>query len=250
MRPRRSSTSTSATSSIPPELRENARRARGGTRAAGCPRSSSSATCAARCTATRRGPPTGTTRSRRWPRPRRAAATRYLCLTDHSHYLRGPRLEAQWKEIEAVNARLEPFRVLRGIEVNIRADGSLDVHDDDARRARLGRRLDPHGVRPEPDRAHPRRDRQPARRLHRPPDRPQDPQAARRRLDIERIVERAVETGTALEINSQPDRLDMRDTHARLAGEAGVLIPVTTDAHEVEALGTRSSASARHAARG
>ena len=56
-------------------------------------------------------------------------------------------------------------------------------------------------------------------------------------VDVERVVARAVETGTALEINSQPDRLDMRDTHARLAGEAGVLIPVNTDAHEVPALG-------------
>jgi DNA polymerase (family 10) len=55
-------------------------------------------------------------------------------------------------------------------------------------------------------------------------------------LDVERIVERAAETGTALEINSQPNRLDLRDTHARLAGEAGVLVPVTTDAHSVEAL--------------
>jgi DNA polymerase (family 10) len=46
-----------------------------------------------------------------------------------------------------------------------------------------------------------------------------------------------VETGTALEINSQPDRLDMRDAHARLAAEAGVKIPITTDAHSVGALG-------------
>jgi DNA polymerase (family 10) len=51
------------------------------------------------------------------------------------------------------------------------------------------------------------------------------------------VVERAAETGTALEINSQPDRLDLRDTHARLAGEAGVRIPVNTDAHSTAALG-------------
>ena len=43
--------------------------------------------------------------------------------------------------------------------------------------------------------------------------------------------------GTFLEINSQPDRLDLRDAHARLAAEAGVTIPVSTDAHEVSALG-------------
>ena len=41
-------------------------------------------------------------------------------------------------------------------------------------------------------------------------------------VDIERVVEKALETGTFLEINAQPDRLDLRDAHARLAGEAGV----------------------------
>ena len=56
-------------------------------------------------------------------------------------------------------------------------------------------------------------------------------------MDVERVVAHAVETKTALEINSQPDRLDMRDTHARLAGEAGVRIPITTDAHSIGALG-------------
>ena len=58
-------------------------------------------------------------------------------------------------------------------------------------------------------------------------------------IDVERVVGRAVETGTALEIDSQPDRLDMRDVHARLAGEAGVLVPITTDAHSTAALGYR-----------
>ena len=55
-------------------------------------------------------------------------------------------------------------------------------------------------------------------------------------IDVERVIARAAETGTALEINSQPDRLDMRDVHARLAGEAGVRIPITTDAHSAKAL--------------
>ena len=54
----------------------------------------------------------------------------FLCITDHSHYLRGGRLEAQWKEIEELNGRMSRFKVLRGIEANIRADGSLDVDDD------------------------------------------------------------------------------------------------------------------------
>jgi DNA polymerase (family 10) len=53
---------------------------------------------------------------------------------------------------------------------------------------------------------------------------------------VETIVERAVATGTAVEINSQPDRLDLRDVHARLAGEAGATIVVSSDAHRTDAL--------------
>jgi DNA polymerase (family X) len=160
----------------------------------------------------------------------------YLCLTDHSHYLRGGRLEAQWEEIEAVNGRIARFRILRGIEVNIRADGSLDVADE---------------ILAELDwviaSLHTAFDRSPTERILGAIESPHvdciGHLTGRRILkrpgadvDLERIVERAAETGTALEINSQPDRLDMRDTHARLAGEAGVLVPVVTDAHSTRAL--------------
>jgi DNA polymerase (family X) len=55
-------------------------------------------------------------------------------------------------------------------------------------------------------------------------------------IDLERVLAKASETGTFLEINSQPDRLDLRDVNARLAGEAGVPIVVSSDAHEVRAL--------------
>ena len=162
---------------------------------------------------------------------------KYLCLTDHSHYLRETRLEAQWKEIAAVNARVKPFRILRGIEVNIRADGSLDVDDD------VLAQLDWVVAS-----VHTAFDRSPTERILGAIDNPHvdciGHLTGRRILtrpgadvDIERIVERAAETRTALEINAQPDRLDMRDTHARLAGEAGVLIPITTDAHSTSALG-------------
>ena len=161
---------------------------------------------------------------------------RFLCLTDHSHYLRDGRLESQWKEIDAVNVVVKPFRVLRGIEANIRADGSLDVPDDvlaqlDWVVASL----------------HTSFDRSPTERILGAIDNPNvdciGHLTGRRLLkrtgaevDVERVVERAAETGTALEINSQADRLDMRDTHARLAGEAGVRIPITTDAHSIGAL--------------
>ena len=161
---------------------------------------------------------------------------RFICITDHSHYLREGRLEAQWKEIADVNSRIAGIRVLRGIELNIRADGSLDVVDD---------------VLAELDwvvaSLHTSFDRSPTERILGAMDNPHvdcighlTGRRLRKRegapVDVERVVERAVATGTALEINSQPDRLDLRDTHARLAGEAGVKIPINTDAHSVGAL--------------
>ncbi len=160
----------------------------------------------------------------------------YLALTDHSHYLREDRMERQWEEVATLNEQLAPFRILRGVEVNIRADGTLDVPDETL--AQLDWVVAS---------LHQAFDRTPTERLLAAIDNPHvdcigHPTArklnrrAGAEVDIARVVERAAETGTALEINSQPDRLDLRDTHARLAGEAGAWLCVDTDAHEVRAL--------------
>ena len=168
-----------------------------------------------------------------------AAAARgyeFLCLTDHSHYLREGRIEAQWLEIEAVNAKLDPFRVLRGVEANITARGEVDVPDE------LLAQLDWVVAS-----LHTSLDRSPTERVLAAIENPHvdcighltGRRISRRPgadLDLDRVVARAVETRTALEINSQPDRLDMRDVHARLAGAAGVMIPIDTDAHSTGAL--------------
>ena len=164
---------------------------------------------------------------------------RFLALTDHSHYLREGRMESQWREIDEVNARVKPFKVLRGVEANIRADGAIDVDDE------LLAELDWVVAS-----LHHAFDKSPTERILAAIDHPHvdcighlTGRKLNRRagadVDIEQVVTRAVETKTALEINSQPDRLDMRDVHARLAGEAGVRIPVTTDAHSTGALGYR-----------
>jgi DNA polymerase (family 10) len=169
-----------------------------------------------------------------------AAAARgyeFLCLTDHSHYLRDGRIQAQWKEVDKVNTKVAPFRILRGVEANITAAGVVDMPDE---------------ILAELDwvvaSLHTSLDRSPTERVLAAIDNPNvdcighltGRRLSRRpgaHLDLEKVVARAVETGTALEINSQPDRLDMRDVHARLAGAAGVLIPVNTDAHSTSALG-------------
>jgi DNA polymerase (family X) len=161
----------------------------------------------------------------------------FLAVTDHSHYLREGRLRAQWEEIEALNERLAPFRLIRGIEANIRADASVDVADEDLAAcdwviASL----------------HTSFDRNPTERVLAAMENPHVDcigHLTARRISrragadvaVERIVEKALETGTFLEINSQPDRLDLRDTHARLAGEAGLKLAISSDGHRVEALG-------------
>ena len=55
-------------------------------------------------------------------------------------------------------------------------------------------------------------------------------------LDLDRVIAKGLETNTFLEINSQPDRLDLRDTHAKRAGEAGLMLAISTDSHELGAL--------------
>ena len=160
----------------------------------------------------------------------------YLALTDHAHYLRDGRLERQAEEVAGLNGRLAPFRILHGVEVSIRADGTLDLADEALARLDWVVASVHHG-----------HDRSPTERILAALDHPHVDcighltgrrlnRRAGAEVDVERVVEHAVATGTALEINSQPDRLDMRDTHARLAGEAGARITVSTDAHSAGAL--------------
>jgi DNA polymerase (family X) len=166
----------------------------------------------------------------------RGRGYRYLAITDHSHYLREGRLEAQWEEIAAVQARVKPLRLLRGIEANIRADGTVDVPDETLGACEWVMAS-----------LHSAFDRSPTERVLAAMENPHvdcighlTGRKLNRRgpadIDVERVIEKAVETGTFLEINSQPDRLDLRDVHARAAAEAGVLVAVSTDAHEAAAL--------------
>jgi DNA polymerase (family X) len=162
----------------------------------------------------------------------RARGYAYYAVTDHP---RGS-LAEQDLEIDALNERLKPFKILKGIEVNIRIDGSLSLPDDVlAERDWVMASL------------HAAFDRNPTERVLTAMENPHvdciGHLTARKinirppaDVDIERVVAKALETATLLEINAQPNRLDLRDTHARLAGEAGVKIAVNTDAHQLSAL--------------
>src|SRR5213595_206005 len=160
----------------------------------------------------------------------------YLAITDHSHYLREGRLETQAREIDALQGQLGRFRLLKGIEVNIRADGTLDVDDEtlacrDWVVASLHTAFDKNPTeRVVAAMANPHVDcigHLTARKINRrgPAD-----------IDLGRVFEAAPATKTFLEINSQPDRLDLRDAHARAAAEAGVLLAISSDAHSARAL--------------
>jgi DNA polymerase (family 10) len=162
----------------------------------------------------------------------RARGYKYYAVTDHP---RGT-LAEQDEEIDQLNERLNPFRILKGIEVNIRIDGSLSLPVEVlAKRDWVIASL--HGA----------FDRDPTERILAAMDTPHVHcigHLTARKINIrkpadvnfETVVAKAVETGTFLEINAQPNRLDIRDTHARVAGEAGVKIAVNTDAHQLSAL--------------
>jgi DNA polymerase (family X) len=170
----------------------------------------------------------------------------YLAICDHTKSVRVvPGLGAddvreQAEEIGEANERLAPFRILRGIECDILRDGTLDLPDDvlgelDWVQASLhaGQRRPREEVTKQVIEAmrnpHVSALSHPTGRLigHRPEN----------ALDLERAIEVAIETGTALEVNGLPNRLDLRDEYVRLAVEAGASIVVSTDAHSVQGLG-------------
>jgi DNA polymerase (family X) len=169
----------------------------------------------------------------------RGLGRRYLAVCDHAKRLKDGRLERQAQEIAALNEQVRGIQVLSGVEVDIRADGSLDMPDEtlaerdwvmasihsgfDKPREELTRRLAAAMENPHVDCiGHPT-----GRKINR---------RDAYEIDFEAVLEKAVETGTFLEINSQPDRLDLTDNHARAAAEAGVMLVISTDAHRLHEL--------------
>jgi DNA polymerase (family 10) len=169
----------------------------------------------------------------------------YLAICDHTPNVRVvPGLDAealrrQGAEIDAANERLAPFRVLRGVEVDILRDGSLDLPDEmlteldwvqlslHAGQREAGRALT---ARVTEAMRHPavRCLSHPKGRIlnHRPPN----------ALDLEEVIEVALQHGVALEVNGLPSRLDLAPPDVRLAVEARVPVVVSTDAHSVAGL--------------
>jgi DNA polymerase (family X) len=169
----------------------------------------------------------------------------YLAICDHTRAvsvvpgLDADDLRRQAEEIAAANEELGPFRILRGVECDILPDGSLDLPDDALAEldwVQISVHAGQRGSREELTRRVVEAMRHPAARcLSHPTGRlinVRPPNA----LDLERVLEVALETGVALEVNGLPDRLDLRDEHVRRAVEAGVPVVCSTDAHSVPGL--------------
>lgn len=175
----------------------------------------------------------------------RAMGHEYLAVTDHgprvtmAHGLDARRLRAQAKRIDRLNARLEGLTLLKGVEVDILKDGRLDLPDKvlaemDVVVCSLHYHLDlPRDQQTE--RVLRAMERPHAHILGHPTGRLLG-QREGARLDMGRVLDAAAEQGWFVEIDSQPDRLDLTDAHARMAKERGVKVAIDTDAHSVDHL--------------
>jgi DNA polymerase (family X) len=172
----------------------------------------------------------------------------YMVISDHSKSLAmtggldAYRLREQWKEIDEVRARHPEIRILRAMEVDILGDGSLDLEDEmlaglDLVLVSLHSRLDLPAA-------------QQTERVLRALEHPEvnvfchpTGRLINRRkpaeFDVETMLRRAAELGVAVEMNCSPHRLDLKDTHARLARELGCRIVIDTDSHRTSELALR-----------
>ena len=169
----------------------------------------------------------------------------YIAVTDHSvgrgvaRGLSVERLLRQREEIQELDRSVKGITVLQGAEVDIRADGTLDFPDEvlagldvvtASVHSSMGQDEETMTNRILKVIQNPHVDiigHLTCRLLgHRPPV----------ALNIEKVLRAAAETKTALEINSQPERLDLKDVHIRQARDLGVMMVINTDAHWVHQL--------------
>jgi DNA polymerase (family X) len=164
----------------------------------------------------------------------------YLAICDHTpnvgvvHGLSTDELRRQGEEIARANDELAPFRILRGVECDIRADGSLDVEDavlDELEWVQLSLHAGQRRPREELTAIVTEAMRHPSvRALSHPKGRILNhrPENA---LDLDEVFTVARETGVAVEVNGLPDRLDLSAVHVGEALAAGVDLVLNSDSH-------------------
>ena len=169
----------------------------------------------------------------------------YIAITDHSRHLTvangldGKRLMKQVEAIERLNSKLKNIVILKAIEVDILEDGSLDLPD------RILKELDLTICSIHSHFGLPRKKQ--TERVLRAMDNsyfnifahPTGRLINKREaydIDLERIIAGAKERGCYLEVNAEPERLDLNDDACRMAKEMGVKVAISTDAHSVSSL--------------
>lgn len=166
----------------------------------------------------------------------------YIAITDHSkgrgiaRGLTAENLARQREEIKKLNKKLAPFRILAGIEVDIRADGTLDLPDAVLAKLDFVVAAVHSGLRQDREKM--------TRRILRAMGNPyvsvlghptgrllgeREPSD----VDLDQLIEAARESGVVFEINASPFRLDLKDVYARQVKEAGLPLVINTDTHTV-----------------
>ena len=174
----------------------------------------------------------------------------YIVITDHSkrlamtHGLDGRRLVQQMKAIDKINQGLkikdQRFKILKGTECDILKDGSMDLPDEVLKQLDVvGASIHSHfnlPIKEQTERVKKAMRNPYVDIIFHPTARviqKREPVA----LDMEEIVRVAKETGTILEIDSYPDRLDLKDEYIRKCVEAGVKMSIDSDAHSIQHFG-------------
>ena len=169
----------------------------------------------------------------------------YLAVTDHSpglgmtYGLSPERIQARLAEAARLNAELAPFRIIVGTEVDIRANGKLDYPDE------ILAKLDIVSASVHSSFAQ-TREQMTARvtgamrhplvtAVSHPTGRLLEKREAHA-VDLDAVIAAAVETGTWIEVNGGPERLDLPDTWIRKAIERGATLVTNSDAHAIEEL--------------
>jgi len=175
----------------------------------------------------------------------RRLGRQYIAITDHTRSLAmtggsdEAKLRKQIAAIRRLNRKLRGFRVLAGAEVNIDKDGNLDISDE------VLAELDVVGIAVH-SHFHMSKEEM-TRRIIRAMENPHADilfhptgRVLEKRepyeVDIDAIIEAAKRTGTVLEVDGYPDRLDLKDEHVRKAVAAGVKIVIDSDAHSAQHL--------------
>ncbi|BDZ71123.1 DNA polymerase/3'-5' exonuclease PolX [Methanobacterium petrolearium] len=168
----------------------------------------------------------------------------YLAITDHTSLpvARGmddKRLKKQIVEIDKINSQMDNIAILKGVEVNLDPQGNLDISKDVLEELDMVIAAVHYDFRQEPGKMNKRIlnafENEYVDILAHPTGRKLKERQAYE-LDLEQLFQKATETGTILEVNSSPKRLDLKDIHVKMAVEHGCQLVVNTDAHHVHDL--------------